>query len=81
MESVLQAFGHAALGRDSVSSSRYGLYSEYQYSANGRMVGIKTLDYLFEKNRITGSAAFGDGERNFNIFYQLLSGMLSCLVI
>ena len=73
MESILHAFGHAHTPQ-SHNSSRYGLYSEYQFSANGRMVGIKTLDYLLEKNRITSAQSLGEGERNYNIFYQLLAG-------
>ena len=75
MQSVLQSFGTA---KTSVSenSSRFSLYSEYQFSRYGRMVGIKTLDYILEKKRITDLHSFPEGERNFNIFYQVIHGKL-----
>ena len=75
LESVLHAFGHAA-AQSSSDSSRYGLYSEYQYSASGRMIGVKTLDYLLEKHRVTKGHSLQDNERNFHIFYQLLGGLI-----
>lgn len=80
MQTILQAFGHAQIA-NSDNSSRYALYSEYQFSSSGRMVGIKTLDYMLEKNRITCLQSFPDGERNFNIFYQLISGNLELILI
>jgi chitin synthase len=52
VDSILHAFGHASTAQ-SANSSRYGLYSEYQFSNSGRMVGVKLLDYLLEKDRIT----------------------------
>lgn len=75
MQTILQAFGHAQVS-DSGNSSRYALYTEFQFSRSGRMVGIKTLDYLLEKNRITSLHSCPEGERNFNIFYQLIGGIL-----
>jgi myosin heavy subunit len=45
------------------------------------MVGIKTLDYLLEKNRIASLQSFPDGERNFNIFYQLIGGIFNLFLI
>jgi chitin synthase len=75
MQSILQSFGHAQIS-NSANSSRYALYTEYQFSRSGRMVGIKTLDYLLEKSRVTSLQSLPDGERNFNIFYQLIGGIL-----
>ena len=72
LQTVLSSFGNASLPSNT-HSTRFGLYSEFQYSKSGRMVGIKTLDYLLDKNRITCGHSM-DGERNFNIFYQLLAG-------
>lgn len=77
MQTILQSFAHAQIP-NSDHSSRYALYSEYQFSRSGRMVGIKTLDYMLEKSRVTSLQSFGEGERNFNIFYQLLGGILYC---
>jgi chitin synthase len=75
MENILQAFGHASV-QGSQNSSRYGLYSEYQFSASGRMLGVKTIDYLLEKDRITAAYEMAEGERNFHIFYQLIAGKI-----
>ena len=73
MQTILQSFGHAQVF-NSVNSSRFALYSEYQFSRSGRMVGVKTLDYLLEKSRVTSYQSLPDGERNFNIFYQVIGG-------
>ena len=41
------------------------------------MVGVKLLDYALNKSRVSAAANFLDGERNFNIFYQLVGGASS----
>ncbi|KAG0177839.1 hypothetical protein DFQ29_004285 [Apophysomyces sp. BC1021] len=43
---------------------------EIQFNERGRMVGAKTLNYLFEKQRV----ARPRGEQNFHVFYYLLAG-------
>ncbi|KAJ3309903.1 hypothetical protein HDV04_005533 [Boothiomyces sp. JEL0838] len=73
MEPVLDAFG-AYKSTTSVSASALGRYTEYQYNDAGRMVGIKLLDYGLNKGRVTNGQSLLDGERPFNIFYQLLAG-------
>ncbi|KAG8798072.1 hypothetical protein FRC16_008063 [Serendipita sp. 398] len=53
------------------NASRFGKYTELQFTDRGRLSGVKTLDYYLEKNRVAG---FPSGERNFHIFYYLLAG-------
>jgi chitin synthase len=38
------------------------------------MVGLKVLDYGFNKTRVTNTSNMSESERTFNIFYQLLAG-------
>eukprot|EP00842_Homolaphlyctis_polyrhiza_P005775 jgi/Hompol1/6199/HPOL_001018-RA len=73
LEFALDAFGCAKtpFGHNTLC---FGRYSEYQYASTGRMVGVKLLDYALDKARVSASFALDDGERNFNIFYQLLAG-------
>eukprot|EP00834_Sanchytrium_tribonematis_P001063 NODE_23_length_42016_cov_0.755803.p1 type:complete len:1789 gc:universal NODE_23_length_42016_cov_0.755803:16324-10958(-) len=68
--SVLEAFGNAKT-EDDVDSSRYGLFSEVQFNERGKMIGMKVLDYLLDKDRLV---TFGPSERNFHAFYYLLNG-------
>ncbi|KAJ3228228.1 hypothetical protein HK099_005238 [Clydaea vesicula] len=65
------AFGHAKTVY-SLNSSRFSRYSELQYDGRGKLIGYKTLDYLFEKWRVPNGHHFG--ERNFNVFYYFLAG-------
>lgn len=67
---VLESFGHATTIANS-HASRFGRYSELQFSDKGRLVGLKGLEYYLEKSRVTGASA---GERNFHVFYYLLAG-------
>ncbi|KAJ3180810.1 hypothetical protein HDU85_003891 [Gaertneriomyces sp. JEL0708] len=69
-EVVLAAFSRAQTpsNRD---ASCCTLYAEYQFDAKGKMVGLKLIDYLLDKSRVTGPV---DGGRNFHIFYHLLAG-------
>lgn len=53
------------------NASRFGKYTEIQFSDRGRLQGIKTLDYYLERNRVAGAP---NGERNFHIFYYLVAG-------
>lgn len=56
------------------NASRFGKYTELQFTERGRLCGIKTLDYYLERNRIAGALS---GERNFHIFYYLVAGASS----
>ncbi|PPQ71372.1 hypothetical protein CVT26_006274 [Gymnopilus dilepis] len=69
-EFVLESFGNART-LFNPNASRFGKYTELQFSEKGRLMGVKTLDYYLERNRV---AAVPSGERNFHIFYYLVAG-------
>jgi chitin synthase len=69
-ETILDAFGNSSTV-DNENSSRSGKYIEYQFDQKGKLVGAKFLDFILEKHRVVSPPK---SERNFNIFYQLLSG-------
>ncbi|CAL1709779.1 unnamed protein product [Somion occarium] len=69
-EFVLEAFGNART-LFNPNASRFGKYTELQFTERGRICGIKTLDYYLERNRVAGAPS---GERNFHIFYYLVAG-------
>ncbi len=69
-EFVLETFGNART-LFNPNASRFGKYTELQFSERGRLSGIKTLDYYLERNRVAGAPS---GERNFHIFYYLVAG-------
>ncbi|KAI0049900.1 glycosyltransferase family 2 protein [Auriscalpium vulgare] len=69
-EFVLESFGNARTLFNS-NASRFGKYTELQFSDRGRLSGVKTLDYYLERNRVAGAPS---GERNFHIFYYLVAG-------
>ena len=72
-EFVLETFGNART-LFNPNASRFGKYTELQFSDRGKLTGIKTLDYYLERNRV---AAVPSGERNFHIFYYLVAGASS----
>ncbi|KAJ8519110.1 hypothetical protein ONZ45_g3931 [Pleurotus djamor] len=69
-EFVLETFGNART-LFNPNASRFGKYTELQFSDRGRLSGVKTLDYYLERNRVAGAPS---GERNFHIFYYLVAG-------
>ncbi|SCZ93412.1 BZ3500_MvSof-1268-A1-R1_Chr6-3g08643 [Microbotryum saponariae] len=67
---ILDSFGHASAIHNT-NASRFGRYTELQFSEKGRVIGLKGLEYYLEKSRVTSPVV---GERNFHAFYYLLSG-------
>ncbi|PWN53277.1 putative chitin synthase 8 [Violaceomyces palustris] len=69
-EYILESFGNSRTLENS-NASRFGKYTELQFSENGRLMGAKTLDYYLERNRVVSAAS---SERNFHVFYYLVAG-------
>nr|XP_031861862.1 uncharacterized protein CI109_002691 [Kwoniella shandongensis]KAA5528934.1 hypothetical protein CI109_002691 [Kwoniella shandongensis] len=72
-EFILECFGNAhTLTND--NASRFGNYTELQFNDRGRLEGLKTIEYYFERSRVSQTPAAG--ERNFHVFYYLVTGVL-----
>uniref|UniRef100_A0AAV2JCW9 Myosin motor domain-containing protein n=1 Tax=Knipowitschia caucasica TaxID=637954 RepID=A0AAV2JCW9_KNICA len=67
---LMEAFGNACTLRNN-NSSRFGKYIQLQLDSRQLLVGASVQTYLLEKTRVVFQPT---GERNFHIFYQMMSG-------
>jgi len=69
---VMEAFGNATTTRNN-NSSRFGKFIRIHFGPSGKIAGADIEHYLLEKSRVTYCQA---AERNYHIFYQILSPAL-----
>ncbi|XP_027269159.1 myosin-15 [Cricetulus griseus] len=70
MNPVLEAFGNAKTLRND-NSSRFGKLIRMHFDARGTLSSADIQIYFLEKSRVVYQQP---GERNYHIFYQILSG-------
>ncbi|XP_028848174.1 unconventional myosin-X isoform X2 [Denticeps clupeoides] len=68
---IMEAFGNAKTVYNN-NSTRFGKFIQLHFSQSGNIQGGCITDYLLEKNRVVRQ---NPGERNYHIFYALLSGV------
>ncbi|KAJ3005095.1 UNVERIFIED_CONTAM: hypothetical protein HDU68_004759, partial [Siphonaria sp. JEL0065] len=70
LDPIMAAFARAITPANPHASAG-GSYFEFQFNKKAKIVGVKVIDILFEKARVTGAS---DGGCNFNVFYLLVDG-------